>query len=85
MISAKLLPLLRCPLSGQPLVIADQGVLDRLEALRAAGALRYRSGEAVSRTLEAGLIREDGTQFFPIVDNLPLLLPDEAIEIPAAK
>jgi uncharacterized protein YbaR (Trm112 family) len=81
MISAELLSLLRCPLSGQPLVLADQSALNRLEALRNAGTLKNRAGETVSRPLVNGLIREDGRFFFPIVDEIPVLLPDEAIEI----
>ncbi|MEO8351786.1 MAG: hypothetical protein ABI680_08640 [Chthoniobacteraceae bacterium] len=81
MISTDLLSLLRCPISGQPLATADQTLLDRLEASRIAGALKNRSGESVTHPLVDGLIREDKRLFYPIVDDLPVLLPEEAIEI----
>ncbi len=84
MISPELLSLLRCPLSGQPLAMADQVVMDRLEASRTAGTLRNRSGEPVAHPLSAGLLRRDGKLLYAIIDNLPVLVPDEAIEIPNA-
>ena len=40
-------------------------------------------GAAVERTLEAGLVREDGLIVYPIRDGIPVLLIDEGIRLQA--
>ncbi|MGB8167876.1 MAG: Trm112 family protein [Chthoniobacteraceae bacterium] len=64
MINPDLLPLLRCPLSMQPLRLASAELLARLP-----------------QPLEAALVREDGAVVYPIRDGIPVLLPEEAINV----
>jgi len=61
-----LLDLLCCPVTRQPLQVADREALARASA-------------AASRPITAGLLREDGKVLYPISEGIPLLLEDEAI------
>ena len=79
-----LLPLLRCPLSRQPLAVASPALLARLEAERAAGTLRNRAGLPPAGPIEAGLVRADGALFFPVCSGIPLLVADESVTLSPA-
>lgn len=68
MIPIDLLRILRCPESGQTLEVASADVLSRVNAGRA-------------ETIAAGLVRADGNLLYPIRDNLPVLLVEEAIPV----
>jgi uncharacterized protein YbaR (Trm112 family) len=81
MIAAELLALLRCPESKQPLAPASPEVLTRLESERAAGKLRNRAGNAVPQSIEQGLVRQDGTRFYLITADIPVLISGEAIDL----
>ena len=81
MISKELLDILVCPETRAPLKLADDALLDRLRAAIRAGTLRTRAGETFDRSLDGGLVRDDGAVLYPIVDGIPILLMDEAIEL----
>jgi len=40
-----------------------------------------RINQLVEKTLDGGLIREDGKYLYPIIEEIPILLIDEAIPI----
>jgi uncharacterized protein YbaR (Trm112 family) len=46
-----------------------------------AGELKNVGGGAVSETVVAGLIREDGAIVYPIRDGIPVLLIDEGLPL----
>ena len=54
-------------------------LIARLNEAIAAGELRNQGGQPVDNPLDGGLIREDSTLLYPIVDGIPVLLVDEAI------
>lgn len=68
MIAADLLEMLRCPLTLQPLALAEPDVLAAINAKLPADA----------PLLDAALIRADRTAIFPVVDGIPVLLTDSA-------
>jgi uncharacterized protein YbaR (Trm112 family) len=78
-LGVELLGLLRCPASGQKLLVAPRELLFKLEAQRAAGTLCDRSGKPLAEKILAGLVREDGTVFYPIRNQLPILLAEESL------
>lgn len=73
--------MLRCPEDRTPLAEVDAATLRRINDAMAAGTLRNRGGELVSRKLEGGLIRADGTYVYPIFDGIPILLIDEGLAL----
>ncbi|MHB1037592.1 MAG: Trm112 family protein [Pirellulales bacterium] len=81
MLSKDLLETLVCPESRTPLRLADEGLLAKLNQAVAAGRLKTRGGRPVAEPLAAGLVRADRTLFYPIVDDIPVMLVDEAIPL----
>lgn len=71
---------LLCPESREPLALADDGLVAKVNG-RVKDGLKNRGGEAVERPLDAGLLRADGKVLYPIWDDIPTLLVDEAIEV----
>lgn len=84
MIDDKFLEILLCPETHQPLARAEEGVIERLNGEIKGGKLVNRAGEAVSEVLTGGLVREDGKFLYPVYEEIPCLLIEEAIPLTAA-
>lgn len=82
MIDKKLLEILVCPETGEPLEEAGREIIDRLNELVKIGILVDRSGERVSEKIEGGLICRGGKYLYPVRENIPILLIESSI--PAA-
>lgn len=83
MITEQLVAILRCPLDGSRLQLADDKLLASLNRAVQLRTLANRAGDRVERPLEGGLVREAGDLLYPIVDHIPVMLPDEAIDLGA--
>ena len=81
MIDEDLLKILACPDTHQPLAMAEEAVLEKLNAAIEAGECTNVAGQKVETSLEAGLVREDGKIVYPIRDTIPVLLVDEGIPV----
>jgi len=81
MIEASLLEILACPENKTPVRMATAEELDALNARIGAGGVRNRGGEAVTEPLQEGLVREDGRYLYPVRDEIPIMLIDEAIAL----
>jgi uncharacterized protein YbaR (Trm112 family) len=77
----ELLAILCCPDDHSPLSPAEPGLVAQLNAAIQAGWLCNRAGQRVGRLLEGGLIRQAGDLLYPIVDQIPIMLHDEAIPL----
>lgn len=80
-IDAVLLEILVCPETKQPISLADPSVLERVNARIDAGTVHNRGGNLVAERLEAALVREDARVLYPVRDQIPVMLIDEAIEL----
>jgi len=83
MLDAELLKILCCPENHEPLTVADASLIERLNQQIAAGQLRNRAGQPVTEKLDGGLIRADRRFLYPVRQDIPVLLIDEAIPIRA--
>lgn len=79
MLKNELLNILRCPESRTKLSPVSGEILARLNAAIRNGRLINCAGQILERPLDGGLVREDGTLLYPISDNIPVLLRDDAI------
>lgn len=80
-VNPELLEILVCPETRQPLALAGADVLARLNEEIDAGRLRNRGGEAVSKRIAEGLVREDGKILYIVDDDIPVMLVEESIEL----
>jgi uncharacterized protein YbaR (Trm112 family) len=81
MIADHLLEILRCPQDRSRLHAADAELVARLNRAVVAGQLKNVAGETFEKPLDGGLIREAGDLLYPIIDEIPVMLPDEAVDL----
>lgn len=81
MIQQELVDLLQCPETKSPLRLADESLVAKINEAITAGAIKNRVGDTVEIPLSGGLVTESGTLLYPIVDDLPIMLVDEAIPL----
>ncbi|RIK80782.1 MAG: hypothetical protein DCC67_08930 [Planctomycetota bacterium] len=80
---ASLLEILRCPQDRTRLRIAEPEVVARINRAVAAQTAVNVAGERLRKPLDGGLVREAGDRLYPIIDHIPVMLPDEAIDLAA--
>jgi uncharacterized protein YbaR (Trm112 family) len=81
MIHKELLAILCCPETKQDVVLADAGVIEKINGDIIAGTAVSRHGAKVVDAIDGGLIREDGKYLYPIREDIPIMLVDQAIPI----
>ncbi|HYW79538.1 MAG TPA: Trm112 family protein [Thermoguttaceae bacterium] len=81
MIDKELLDILVCPKDQVPLALADESLLAKVNEAIAAGQVENLGGRTIDEPLQAGLVRQDKVLLYPIVDDIPVLLADEAIPL----
>lgn len=81
MIDPELLKIMCCPETCQPIALADAALVEKLNRQIAAGQLRNRAGQLVTEKIDGGLIRQDNQFLYPIRNNIPVMLIDEAIPL----
>lgn len=81
MIDSKLIALLRCPIDGSQLELADESLLRRVNDAIERGELRDRADQKVSAALDGALVAGQGKRVYPIRRHIPTLIADEAIEL----
>jgi len=81
MVDPELLEILVCPETKEPVRPADDELVQRINRAVESGSLVNRGGESVKEPIDGGLVREDGKILYPIRDDIPVMLIDEAIEL----
>jgi uncharacterized protein len=72
-------PILVCPIDHTPLEPVGDQLLARINRAIAAGRVKNRAGRPIEQPIDGGLLRTDQTLLYPVLDDIPLLLADEAI------
>lgn len=81
MLDQELLEILACPENKTPVRLATDSELASLNDRIRGGGVVNRGGEKVTDALQAGLVREDGKFVYPVREEIPIMLIDEAIPL----
>lgn len=79
MIAKELLDILCCPETKQDLELADEATVKKINQAIDSGELKNRAGDTVKEKIDGGLIRQDKKYIYPVRDDIPIMLIDEAI------
>ncbi len=75
----KLLDILVCPATRQPLAPLDKAALDAVNRAIAGGGLKRRDDSLQSEPLREALVTRDRKTVYRVDDGIPVLLADEGI------
>lgn len=75
----RLLDILCCPVTKQPVDLASPAQLDALNRAVAGGVLRDAEGSVVGTRLDAALLTRDRRTVYRIDDGIPVMLAEQAI------
>ena len=84
MVRVELLKMLVCPEDQSALSLAGSDLIARLNRAIDLGQLKNRAGQKIEKRLSGGLLRADQAVMYPIVDDIPMMLVDEAIAMDQA-
>lgn len=79
LVDRKLLDILVCPASRQPLALLDRPALEALNLSIAAGGITRNDGSPQADPLREGLVTRDRKTVYRIDDGIPVLLVEEGI------
>lgn len=80
-IDKELLAILCCPETKQDVALADPSLIGKLNDRITKGELKNKGGQAVTEKLDGGLIRADKKVLYPIREDIPVMLIEEAIPL----
>jgi len=81
MIDKELLNILCCPETKQLVALAGDDVVGKINDGIKAGTAANRGGASIKDPIDGGLLREDGKFLYPIREDIPIMLIDEAIPV----
>ena len=81
----KLLDILCCPVTKQPLALLNAAELEALNQAIAGGGLARQDGSLQAEPVREGLVTRDHQTIYRIDDGIPVLLADESIATAAIR
>ena len=78
-VDKKLLEILVCPTTKVPVKRLARDRLAILNRCIEAGEVRHADGSMVTAPLDEALITDDGRTVYPVDDDIPIMLEDQAI------
>ena len=79
MINKELLDILCCPETKQDIMYMEGEAIAKINDEIKKGTLKNRGGETIKEPIEAGLLREDRLYLYPVREDIPIMLIEEAI------
>ena len=79
-IDRKLLEILVCPVTKQPVSVLTAGKLETLNLAIEGGSVLNHGGGQVTGPLREALITKNGSTVYPVIDGIPVMLEDESID-----
>lgn len=79
MVDPELLKILVCPENKSDLTLIEGDTIEKANAAIERRALKNRAGAVIEEKIDAGLLRADKAYMYPIRDDIPIMLIDEAI------
>ena len=81
MVDPELIEMLCCPETKMDVKLEEGPLIQTLNQKIEAGELTNRGGTKVTEKMDAGLVREDKQYLYPIREDIPIMLIDEAIPL----
>lgn len=81
MVDKELLEILVCPEDKTAVTPADSALLASLNARISQGGVKNRGGNPVTTEIKEGLVRADRKYLYPVDNDIPVMLIDEAIPL----
>ena len=79
MIDEALLEILACPETKEEVRLVSSSVVEAVNRKIKDGLIINRGGVKVAEIIDGGLVRADGKFLYPIREEIPIMLIDEAI------
>lgn len=76
-----LLAILCCPDTKQNVTLADDSLIQKLNAAIGRSELKNKAKKNVTEKLDGGLIRADNKILYPVREDIPVMLIDEGIPL----
>ncbi len=81
MVPNELLQILCCPETKQPVTLVEKEVVKKINKAIASGSLKNRGGKKITERIDEAVIREDREYIYPVRQNIPIMLIDDAIPV----
>lgn len=81
MVHPELMNVLVCPENKMLLSPAEDSLVAKANAAIEARTLKNRAGAVIELKIDGGLVREDNAYMYPVRDDIPVMLPNEAIPL----
>lgn len=81
MVDLELIKILCCPETKEDVEIAEESLIASLNEKISTQKLVNRGGDPVTEKVDGGLIRADKKYLYPIREDIPIMLIDEAIPL----
>lgn len=82
MIDSKLVEMLRCPIDGNRLELAEKTLLQQVNDAIGRGELRDRMDQKVSVPVDDVLVNLGARRGYPIRGGIPSLVADQSFDLP---
>jgi uncharacterized protein YbaR (Trm112 family) len=77
----ELLAILCCPDTKQPVVVADDSLVQKINSAIDRGTLKNKAQQTITEKLDGGLVRADRKILYPVREDIPVMLIDEGIPL----